>query len=120
MLDAGAGRHPLGRAVGDEAAAARRVLVLEGAVDDVRHGLEAAVRVPGRALGLARGVLHGAHVVEQQERVGQRQVDARERPPYDEPLAFDWLGAVTTFATGRQAVSFGGRDATGAESGCLR
>ena len=52
--DARAGGHPLGVAVGDEAAAAGRVLVLEGAVDHVGHGLEAAVRVPRRALGLAR------------------------------------------------------------------
>ena len=40
-------------------------------VQHVGHGLEAAVRVIGRALGLARGVLHGPHLIEQQERIGQ-------------------------------------------------
>ena len=45
--------HPLGVAVGDEAAAAVGVLVLEDAVDHVGDGLEAAVGVPGRPLGLA-------------------------------------------------------------------
>jgi hypothetical protein len=45
--------HPLGVAVGDEAAAAVGVLVPEDAVDHVGDGLEAAVRVPGGALGLA-------------------------------------------------------------------
>ena len=65
----GAGRHPLGVAVGDQAAAAVGVLVLERAVDHVGDGLEAAVRVPRRALRLARRVLHLAHLVHVDERV---------------------------------------------------
>ena len=87
VLDAGAGRHPLRRAVGDEAAAAGGVLVLEGAIDDVGHGLEAAVRVPGRALRLAGRVFDGADVVEEQERIGQRQFVRREGTADDEALA---------------------------------
>ncbi len=89
VLDAGAGRHPLGGAVGDEAAAAGGVLVLEGAVHDVGDGLEAAVRVPGRAFGLPGRVLDGADVVEEQEGVGERKVGAGEGTPDDEALAFE-------------------------------
>src|SRR3972149_3505674 len=55
MKDAGAGGHPLGVAVRDDPAAAIRVAVLEHAVDHVGDGLEAAMRVPRRALGLAPG-----------------------------------------------------------------
>ena len=89
VLDAGAGGHPLRGAVGDQAAAAGGVLVLEGAIDDVGHGLEAAVRVPGRALRLAGRVLDGADVVEQQERVGERELDARERAADEEAFALE-------------------------------
>ena len=64
------------------------------AVQHVGHGLEAAVRVVGRALGLARRVLDGAHVVEQQERVGEAKVDAGERPAHLEALALEEPGRV--------------------------
>ena len=83
----GAGGHPLGVAVGDGAAAAVAVLVVEDAVDDVGDGLEAAVRVPRRALGLARRVLHLAHLVHHDERVEVLQVDAGERAADREALA---------------------------------
>ena len=84
--DAAPGGHPLGVAVGDRAAAAVGVLVVEDAVDDVGDGLEAAVRVPRRALGLARRVLHLAHLVHHDERVELRQVDAGERAAHREAL----------------------------------
>ena len=87
--DAGAGGHPLGVAVGDHAAAAVRVLVLEDAVDHVGDGLEAAVRVPRRALRLARRVLDLAHLVEVDERVEVGEVDAGERPADREALALE-------------------------------
>ena len=89
VQDAAAGRHPLGVAVGDEAAAAVGVLVPEHPVDDVRDGLEAAVRVPRGALGLARRVLDLAHLVHVHERVEVAQADARERAPDREPLALE-------------------------------
>ena len=85
------GRHPLGVAVGDGAATAVGVLVVEGAVDDVGDGLEAAVRVPGGALGLARRVVHLAHLVHHDERVELGEVDAGERAAYREPLALESL-----------------------------
>ena len=83
----GAGGHPLRVAVRDGAAATVAVLVVEDAVDDVGDGLEAAVRVPGRALGLARRVLHLAHLVHHDERVEVLEVDAGERAAHREPLA---------------------------------
>ncbi len=80
------GGHPLGVAVGDRTAAAVAVLVVEDAVDHVRHGLEAAVRVPRRALGLARGVLDLTHLVHVDERVEPGRVDAGERAADGESL----------------------------------
>ncbi len=74
-------RHPLGVAVGDQAAAAVGVLVLERAVDDVGDGLEAAVRVPRRALGLAGTVVDLTHLVHVDERVEPGQLDPGEGPP---------------------------------------
>jgi hypothetical protein len=68
--DPGSGGHPLGRAVGDDTAAAVRVEVSQPAVEHVRDGLEPAVRMVGRPLRFARRVLDRPHVVEQQERVG--------------------------------------------------
>ena len=85
--DPGPGSHPLGVAVGDDAAAAVRVGVLERAVHHVRHGLEPAVRVPRRSLRLAGRVLDLAHLVHVDERVEIGEVDTLERAPDGEPLA---------------------------------
>ena len=87
--DAGAGGHPLRVAVGDDAAAAVRVRVLEDAVDHVGDGLEPAVRMPRRALRLARRVVHLAHLVEVDERVEVGEVHAGERAPDREALPFE-------------------------------
>jgi hypothetical protein len=86
------GGHPLGGAVGDGAAAAVGVLVQEGAVDDVGDGLEAAVGVPRRALGLVRRVLDLAHLVHVDEGVEVGERDAGEGPVDREPLALVALG----------------------------
>jgi hypothetical protein len=91
VLDAAACGHPLGRAFGDHAAATGRVLVRDLAVEHVGHGLEAAVRVPRRALRLARRVERRAGVVEQQERVG-----IRHRQPSREDAADRHTGALST------------------------
>ena len=59
------------------------------AVDHVGDGLEAAVRVPRRALGLARRVLDLAHLVQVDERVEVGQVDAGEGAADREALALE-------------------------------
>src|SRR3954447_18994874 len=84
-----AGSHPLGVAVADRAAAPVGVGVLEGAVDDVGDGLEAAVRVPGSALRLARRVLDLAHLVHVDERVQVAQVHPGEGAANREALALE-------------------------------
>jgi len=89
VQDPAARGHPLGVAVGDQAAAAVGVLVAEHAVDDVRDGLEPAVRVPRRALGLTRRVLHLAHLVHVDERVQLPQFHAGERPADRETLTLE-------------------------------
>ena len=89
VQDARPRRHPLRRAVRDQAAATDGVLVLEGAVDHVGDGLEAPVGVPGRALGLAGCVLHLAHLVHVDEGVEVRDGHAGEGAPHREPLAFE-------------------------------
>jgi CheY-like chemotaxis protein len=89
VQDAAAGGHPLGVAVGDQAAAAVGVLVPEDAVDDVRDGLEPAVRVPRRALGLARRVLHLAHLVHVNKGIQLLQVHAGEGAADGEALTLE-------------------------------
>jgi len=61
--------------------------VLEGAVHDVGDGLEAAVRMPRRALRLPRRVLDLAHLVHVDEGVEVGEVDAVEGAADREPLA---------------------------------
>ena len=87
------GGHPLGVAVGDGAATTVAVLVVEGAVDDVGDGLEAAVRVPGRALRLTGRVLDLAHLVHHHERVEVGEVDAGEGAADREALPLEALRA---------------------------
>src|SRR3972149_3555075 len=65
------------------------VAVLERSVDHVRDRLEAAMRVPGRALRLARRIFHLAHLVEMDERVEIGQVDPGERTTNREALPFE-------------------------------
>jgi hypothetical protein len=71
----------------EPAAVAGRIRVLHLAVEQVGHGLEAAVRMIGRADRLARPVIRRSHLVEQQERVGMAQTRAGERPSHDEAAA---------------------------------
>ena len=89
VQDARPRRHPLRRAVRDEAASTDGVLMLEGAVDHVGHGLEAPMGVPGRALGFAGGVLHLAHLVHVDEGVELGDRHAGEGAPYRETFAFE-------------------------------
>jgi hypothetical protein len=61
--------------------------VPEDPVEHVGDGLEAAVGVPGGALGLAGGVVDLAHLVHVDERVQRAQVDAGEGAADREALA---------------------------------
>ena len=61
----------------------------ERAVDHVGDGLEAAVRVPRRALGLAGGVLDLAHLIHVDERVELIELDAGEGAADGEALALE-------------------------------
>ena len=81
------GRHPLRGAVGDQAAAAVRILVREAAVDHVGDGFEAAVRMPVGAPRLARLVFDLAHLVHVDERVEVGGADAGECAHDGEALA---------------------------------
>ncbi len=66
--DAAAGRHPLHVAGGDGAVVAHAVAVFDGAGENVGDGLDAAMRVPGKAVEVVlRDVV--AEVVEQEERI---------------------------------------------------
>ena len=103
VQDAAAGRHPLRVAIGDDAAATIRVAVLEGAVDDVRHGLEATVRVPGGALGLTRRVVDLAHLIQMNEGVEVGGRNAGEGATNGEALAFEAARGGRDGAHGAQA-----------------
>src|SRR4029453_16102181 len=65
------------------------VVLLEGALEHVRDGLEAPVGMVGRADSLAGCVVSRAHVVEEQERVDHVEAGAGERAPDYEPPALD-------------------------------
>ena len=85
--------HPLRRSVPNEATTAMGVLVLERAVDHVRDGLEPAMGVPGRALGLPRRVVDLPHLVHVHERVEILQVYAGEGAADGETLALEPTGS---------------------------
>ncbi len=88
MHDARARRHPLHVARAQHAAMPGRVLVLELALQHVGDGLEAAVRVIGRADRLAGAVVDRPHLVEKEERIDHVQSRGRHRPAHDEACAF--------------------------------
>src|SRR3569623_856996 len=81
--------HPLDVARAERAAMARGVLVLAFALEEVRDGLESAMRVIGRADGLAGRVIDRTHLVDQQEWVDVIDARDRERSAHHEPTAFD-------------------------------
>ena len=87
MHDARACGHPLHVARAKHAAMARRVLVLEFALQHVSDGLEAAMRVIGRADRLPGTVVDRPHLVEQQERISDVHSRGRYGPAHDETRA---------------------------------
>jgi hypothetical protein len=73
---------------------ALRVLVLQTAIQDVRYGLEASVRVIRRADRFVRAVLHWPQMVEQQKGVEIIESLGGERAPHTKAAAFDRTHAV--------------------------
>ncbi len=92
--DAGPGRHPLGVAGHEPPTAAPRVAVVHLAGEEVGHRLEPTVGMVRRALGLARGIVGGPHLVEQDERVEELQGGRGKGPADREPRALPAPGAV--------------------------
>ena len=62
--------------------------MLELALQHVSDGLEAAMRMVGRADRLAGAVVGRPHLVEKEERIGNVQSLCREGPPHDEARPF--------------------------------
>src|SRR5439155_5639952 len=87
--DTAPGGHPLHVAGGDHAPVSRGVLVLELALQHVRDRLESAVRMIGRALGLAGAVARRPHLVEQQKWIDEGQPAGGERTSDDEAAALE-------------------------------
>jgi hypothetical protein len=87
VQDAGARRHPLRRAVGDQPATTVRILVREPAVDHVGDRFESAVRMPVGPPGLAGLVFHLAHLVHVHEWVQRGGADPGERADHRKSFA---------------------------------
>ena len=86
--DARASGHPLHVTRVQRTGMTRRILVTELAFERVRDRFEAAMRMVGRALGLARRVIDRSHFVEQQERIEVHQQTCRKRTVDDKAAAF--------------------------------
>ena len=69
------------------------ILVLHLAVQHVGDGLETPVRMVRCAHGFAGGVVHGAHLVQEQEGIEIHEHLGRERPVHDEAAALAGAGA---------------------------
>ena len=80
--------------------------MLEHAVDHVRHGLEAPMRVPRGTSRLTRSVVDLAHLVHVDERIEVGEVDAGESTADGKALAFE---------SGRRS-----RDAAHGTDACVR
>ena len=85
----GASRHPLHAARSDDRASSSGVFVHHRPVKEIGDGLESAVRMTRRTNGLARRVVSGPHLIEQEERVDVIDDVRRERSSHDESATFD-------------------------------
>src|SRR4051812_16170124 len=65
--------------------------MLQASIEDVGHGLEAAMRMVRRADRLVGAILGGAEVVEQQERIDVVELVSGEGTPHGESAALERL-----------------------------
>ncbi len=89
--DAAAGRHPLHVTGADRALVAEAVGVIDRAGQHVGDGLDAAVRMPGKAAQVVVGHVV-AEVVEEQERIDVVGLAEAERAPQMHAGAFEGGG----------------------------
>ncbi len=68
---------------------AERIAVLHLAFQEIGYGLETAVRMVGESGVLARPVVDGAHVIQQQERIDILDLRNRESAVNLHPAAFE-------------------------------
>jgi hypothetical protein len=95
VQDAVAGSHVLGAAVEDDTTAAIGILVKELTVDQVREGLEAAMRMPGSALGLPCAVFDLAHLIHMNKGIKLIGGHAGEGTTHREALALEGARAAS-------------------------
>ena len=103
--DAAAGGHPLHVAGGDGAVVAHAVAVLDGSGEHVGDGLDAAMRMPGKAGEIVLGNVV-AEVVEQQERVEVGGVAEAEGAAQMHAGAFERGLGLDERLTGRMDMGF--------------
>ena len=89
VKDAVTGCHVLSAAVEDDPTTAIGILVKELAVDQVREGLEAAVRMPRSALGLSRAVLDLPHLIHMNKGIELIRGNTGEGAAHRESLALE-------------------------------
>jgi hypothetical protein len=56
--------------------------MVEGTINDVGHGFESAVRVPGSALGLSRSIVNLSHLIHVNKGIELLRRDSRKSPAY--------------------------------------
>ncbi|MDQ1304562.1 MAG: hypothetical protein QG671_389 [Actinomycetota bacterium] len=117
VQDSGARRHPLGGAVGDQPAAAMRILMCEPAVDHVGDRLESAVRMPVGSAGLTRFIVHLAHLVHVNEWVQISGTHPGEGPDHRESLPLVSAGPGVDRSHGPLDVGGSGRAQSGQGQG---
>src|SRR5512143_3057098 len=94
--DAASRGHPLHISRRDDALVAHAVAVLDIALKDVGDRLDAAVGVPGKSLDVSVGV-RVSEVIEQEERVEERDLAVSEYPPQMDPRTLDCWPAFKYF-----------------------
>ena len=111
MDDAAAGGHPLHVARSYDALVSKAVAVGHVAFQNIGDRLDAAVRVPGKAFEVSRGI-GVAEIIEQQKRIEERDLAVSEDSPemnprsFESGLAFENLPDLSVFRHGRSSISF--------------